>query len=124
MEDLVLVEGNNELNVQLTPIALARFFMPPEMEVRVTDGTILGMYWTCEFSVLITNQGDAPGTHTINWWDNAGVISGSRKITLQPGESYTWHLSQWVDFRRISTYIMNLSGDWEQDNFSQGIARP
>lgn len=106
------------------------FYMPAEMNVKVTDGTILGMYWTCEFSVTITNKGNAPGTHTIEWWDNCGVVGGSRTITLQPGESYSWGYSGWVDFRRlpgdygVSQYTMWLSGDWEANNISSGTAKP
>ena len=122
MKDILLVEGNNELNVQLTPIGLARFYMPAQMEVVVTNGDIAGMYWNCVFSVLITNKGDAPGTYTINWWDSVDVITGSRQITLQPSESYLWQLSQWVDFRRLASYIMTLQGGWEGDNLSIGEA--
>ena len=102
----------------------AKFYMPAEMEVKVTDGSILGMYWKCEFSCPITNTGDTPETHTISYQDNLGR-GGSEEITLAPGETYTWSLWYYIDFRRIAApYVWELIGDWEQDNYSRGEARP
>jgi hypothetical protein len=113
--------------VVVTAPARALFYMPGKMEVKVTDGTILDMYWNCEFSVLITNLGNAPATHTIevtgSWDQEPAHRQWTEKNALNPGESYVWKASQWIDFRRASFYRFTLAGDWEADNYSEGVAR-
>lgn len=106
--------------------AAARFYMPGRLDVKVTDGTYLDMYWRCAYSCVITNKGDAPGTHTIRWqhyYD--GTAFGSERslqITLEPGQSYQW--SHWVYIRLnlVNYGICKLWGDWEEDNYSEGIS--
>lgn len=121
MQDIVLIEGNNELNVEMVPIApppQARFHMPSTMEVSCKLSSYgNGMYRIQTYSCLITNRGDAPGTHTINWWsDHPDAPTGSRTITLNPGETYNWTHTQWATM--LLTYY--LEGDWEGDNVSSG----
>ncbi|MBA7680927.1 hypothetical protein ES703_89248 [subsurface metagenome] len=104
--------------------AKAQFYVPAMMEVKVTDGLILGMYWRCEFSCSITNNGNAPGTHNITWQDQHGR-GGSAQITLNPGETYPWSWSADIDFREvIPPLVCELWGDWEGDNYSRGEATP
>ncbi|MBA7599358.1 hypothetical protein ES703_06390 [subsurface metagenome] len=126
--DIILVEGGNELNVQLTPVpeegppvALVRFYMPPEMRKKLTDGTILDMYWNCEVWCDFTNNGDAPGTHNVHIWDSLGNVDFTLEVTLQPGETKTWYRAQWIDFRRISQYSVEAQGDWEENNYSKAV---
>ena len=105
-------------------VAKAKFYIPAEMTVKVTDGSILGMYWRCEFSAPITNVGDVPGTYTITYEDNAGR-GRSREITLSPGETYDWSVGWYVDFRRFSPpLVCVLEGDWPHNNYSSGEAWP
>ena len=99
------------------------FYMPPEMEVKVTNGSYMGMYWLCEFSVPITNKGEEAATHILTWRDSVEMEGHTQEITLAPGETYIWSHSQYIDFRRIPEYSLWLSGDWEGNNNSQGIAR-
>ena len=112
-------------NVEI--VAAPKFYMPGTMTVKITNGTILDMYWNCVFSVQITNKGDAPGTSKITATGGYSAEPIHRqwaeKVTLNPGEAYTWKASQWVDFRRTSWYKFTLVGDWVGDNYSEGIAR-
>jgi len=104
--------------------AVPQFYMPSAMTVKVTNGSILGMYWNCEVWCDITNNGDAPGTRNVHIWDSGGIVDVTIEVTLQPGETYTWHRSQWADFRRINSYSVWAEGDWEGDNYSAGVCGP
>lgn len=107
-----------------TEIPKAEFYMPAVMTVVVTDGSILGIYWGNRFSCAITNKGNISGTFTLTGRDNLGR-GGTWTITLAPGESYTWSVFYYIDFRRISApYVWELWGDWEGDNYSIGRAYP
>ena len=126
-----LTEAELNYHIQTQhPVAVAKFYMPSRMEVIVTDGSILDMYWNCEFSCQITNKGTGIGTHTIIWYDNVGVRYETAVITLNPGQSYLWKISQWVRFDLLPrdygvyAYIITLEGDWEGNNISIGEARP
>jgi len=105
-------------NPAAPPLAVAQFYVPPEMRKQLTDGTILGMYWNCEVWCDITNNGDGPGTHNVHIWDSGGIVDLTIEVTLQPGETYTWYRSQWADFRRLSSYSVWAQGDWEGNNYS------
>jgi hypothetical protein len=102
------------------------FYMPGQIDVRIEDGTILDMYWKCTFSLPIINAGGAPGKHVIAV---RGVYDGqlhrdyTQEISLNPGETYIWKLEQWVDFRRLSYYRVTLTGDWEANNYAEGVAQ-
>lgn len=104
--------------VIIAPLAVAQFYVPPEMRKKLTDGTIAGMYWNCEVWCDITNNGDAPGTHNVHIWDSIVNVDFTMEVTLQPGETCTWHRSQWIDFKRISRYSVWAQGDWEENNYS------
>lgn len=121
----------NGLTGSFKAVGVAKFYMPPVMTVKVTDGSILGMYWGCKFSVVITNNGDAPGTYTLRGQDNLASkwdgprTWGPKQITLALGQTYKWSVFYYIDFRRVSApYAWELWGDWEQDNYSRGEARP
>ncbi|MDD4985543.1 MAG: hypothetical protein PHQ43_07095 [Dehalococcoidales bacterium] len=108
-------------------IGVAQFVMPLQINVEVTgDGQILDMYWDCRFSVPVTNQGQAPGTHTLAI---VGLVDGqphrqwNQVIPLNPGETYLWSASQWIDFRRVSVYKFMVTGDWAGSNYAEGTAR-
>ncbi len=105
--------------------AAPKFYMPAEMTVKVTNGTIFDMYHKCEFSCPITNLGNAIGTHTL--WGERDFLGpfGPFSITLAPGETWTWSTWMHVDFSRVSApYTVKLFGDWEEDNYSVGKAYP
>ena len=104
--------------------AVAKFYMPATMTVRVTNGSILGMYWKCEFSCPITNRGNAPATHILSYKDSIDR-SETEEVTLNPGETFTWSTWSHIDFSRIAApYVWEITGDWEGDNYSKGEARP
>lgn len=66
-------------------IGVAKFYVPPEMTKKLTDGTILDMYWNCEVWCSITNKGDAPGTYNIHVWDSVANLDRTFSLTLGPG---------------------------------------
>jgi len=99
------------------------FYMPPTMDVVISgDGEIAGLYWNCAFSVLITNNGEVAGTQLLAWTDFA-ENNRSYSITLEPGETYLWTLSQWVNFRTVTSVTMYLQGNWAENNESTGVAQ-
>lgn len=111
------------------PPILSDNFVMSEMTVKVTGGgTILDMYWLCEFSSRIVNEGAAAGTHEIVWWDNYGNSPTCATIVLAPGGIYNWALSRWADFRRVPDLTIALQGDWRSEpmpgvNYAQAIAK-
>lgn len=105
--------------------AVARFYMPPVLDFWIDHVEIVGYhYHRITFGVTVTNQGDAPGTHNLEWhkfYDSTEIGHGERAtITLQPGESY--QLKDWVDidFSRCSNATFTVSGDWQGNNYSEG----
>ena len=124
ISDIVLVEGNNELNVQLVPLQ-AEFYMPPTMDMSIREHDILQWhYHEITWSLIITNRGGAPATHKI-WWQrfwNGNLFGGtpSEVITLNPGETYNWSDKGDVDFSRCHSAICKLYGDWPENNYSEG----
>jgi len=98
------------------PEEKAQFYMPAEM--RKAMYPTIEPYTVCEVWFDITNNGDAPGTHNVHIWDSVGNVDFTIPITLQPGEPYTWHRIQWIDFQRISRYSVRAQGDWEKNNYS------
>ncbi len=124
-DDIALVEGNNELNVQLVPIpvAQAEFYMPSTMEIWIDHQIIVGYYYhRITFKVLITNVGNAPATYTVErhiFWNGNEFSSGQDSITLAPGESYLWSKTVDVDFSRCSTCTAELYGNWPENNRSE-----
>ncbi len=121
LDDIVLVEGDNELNVQLVPIpvAEAEFYMSAEM--RKSMYPTIEPYTVCEVWCDITNKGDASGTRNVHILDSVGNVDFTMEVTLQPGETYTWHRAQWIDFSRISRYWVKAQGDWIGNNYSEAI---
>ena len=123
--DIILVEGNNELNVQLTQIALeAKFYMPATMQVS-ESGPVDGLY-TVNFSLRITNKGDAPGRYQLIWGSNETQPwyeeEASRIIEIEPGKSYDWSWS-WPEIPHYyrGYFTCWLFGAWEGDNSSVGV---
>ena len=98
--------------------------MPSQVEVEVTNGSYMSMYWMCEFSIPITNKGEEATTHVLTWRDSVEMEERTQEITLAPGQTYMWSHSQYIDFRRIDEYSVWLSGDWESYKVSAGTARP
>lgn len=115
----------NGLTGSFVVIAATKFYMPPQMTVEVTNGLILAQYWKCLFSVVITNKGETSGTRTITSVGSGPGLEPStltEKITLAPGQSYTFRAQLYVDFRQVPSYKLTLTGDWEEDNYSSGEA--
>ena len=124
--DIILVEGNNELNVQLTPIAapVSEFYMPATMQVS-ESGPVDGLY-TVNFSLRITNKGNASGRYQLTWGSNElgpqYEEEASRIIEIEPGKSYDWSWS-WPEIPHYyrGYFTVWLFGDWEADNSSVGV---
>ena len=103
---------------------LARFYMPPVMESSTQAITILRIpnnrtTYTC----LITNKGGAAGTHKVTgeaFYNGTKFSDQTYDITLAAGESYTWKKT--VDVQTIKRGSYKLTGDWAEDNCSEGWA--
>lgn len=123
---ITLQEGLNELNISLTPIAVPRpdFYMPPVLDFWIDHVTIVGYYYhRITYATVITNKGSAPGTHSINWevsWNGNVFSSGSRTITLNPGESYEHRQGVDIDFTRSHSATFKVYGNWQDNNYSEG----
>lgn len=116
----IFLDGNRKVHAVFQKVVapLSEFHVPAQMTKERLNGTILGMYWDCRVTCPITNNGKGPGTHTIHVWDSVGNLNRYIDITLQPGETYHWTHSQWINFRHIGTYIIWLEGDWINNNAS------
>lgn len=94
--------------------------------VEIWDGNILGMYWRVRFSKVIRNIGDGTGTHLTTWEETFGggyePRSGSKLLRLEPEERYVWMIENYYDFRKLSFVKVTLKGDWEKDNYAEGMA--
>lgn len=64
MADIVLVEGNNELNVSLTPIAALNFDMNITGITTAVD-KFATAFWVAEVTAVISNPNNVPVTHLI-----------------------------------------------------------
>jgi len=125
VSNIALVEGNNELNVEmlLIPVGAAEFYMPAEM--RKAMYPTIDPYTVCEVWVDVTNNGDAPGTQIVHIWDNVSAAENSPldtniTVNLQPGETKTvFHRTQWINFSRKPSYIVRAQGDWANNNYSE-----
>jgi len=58
MQDIVIVEGSNELNVQMVPIGVGEFIYVSELSVKVTN---VPSIYDIEYSVSVRNIGENPG---------------------------------------------------------------
>lgn len=104
-DDIVLVEGNNELNVQMSPIAPAPSapftFDQPTME-NVRTCPINSWAKTGDFKCRITNNASVRGVHTLSLYSTLysctwGYTTGPYKklsfeLILEPGEYYDYSL--------------------------------
>ena len=113
------------------PPAVARFYMPPTLNIR-EEGPYNGLY-KVTFSTEITNKGDATGREQLTWGSNYLTASPylpgygpweeevSRFIELRPGESYDWSYTYDEVFDYYSGYFTcKLFGGWEGNNSSVG----
>lgn len=93
MQDIVIIEGNNELNVEMVPIAAAQFIYVSSLR-REPIG------YDARWSVDVQNTGEAPGELTvvlynrmqepggINW--SAFMARDSDTHIVQPGQVVTF----------------------------------
>jgi len=81
----------------------------------------------CLFEATIINNGNKIGTHNItyngSYSGDPNHRQGTISITLNPGESYIWKQSQFINPSMISWYKFTLQGDWIGDNYSSGVAQ-
>lgn len=106
-------------DVVIAAPAVPQFYMPAGM--RKAMYPTIEPYTVCEVWCDINNKGDAPGTRNVHIWDSVGNVDFTMEVTLQPGETYTWHRTQWIDFSRISRYWVKAQGDWIGNNYSEAI---
>jgi len=103
MADIVLVEGNNELNVSLTPVGVAEFVYVSELRRWWTGGADFDTDW----SVDIQNIGEMAGDCTLRFYDrmkspyepyewSGFSLRETQKKTIQPGEVVTFSGRSWV----------------------------
>ncbi|MBA7641345.1 hypothetical protein ES703_49022 [subsurface metagenome] len=101
ISDILLVEGNNELNVEMVPIVAAPFSFSNLWVERVRCESATA--WnTLNFGCTITNPTDRSITHTLTPMFRVGYKGGysdpiSREeyaveLTLSPGQSYNYYL--------------------------------
>ncbi|GAJ03842.1 unnamed protein product, partial [marine sediment metagenome] len=101
LSDITLVEGNNELNVEMVPIVIPPFsFINPWVE----RGTCLSATaWnTLNFGCTITNPTGRSMTHILTPMYRVGTKRGysdpiareefAREVTIPPGGSYNYYL--------------------------------
>ena len=100
-DDIVLVEGDNELNVSLTPIVVPPFTFSDVRVQRVRCQSATA-YNTINFWCTITNSTSRSVTHVLTPWYRTETKRGygdpysrpqyAREITLSPGQSYSYYL--------------------------------
>jgi len=105
------------------PAGKAKFYMDPIINFTVQDGTWMGMYWHYRFSNIIINNGTEAGTYDIT---HEILVNGTelferakKTISLEPGETYEWWREIDIDWRQVSYVKVSLSGNWEEDNYSE-----
>ena len=102
----------------------ARFYMPAVMESITKAITILRIpYNRTTYRCLITNKGSAAGTRKVvgeAFYNGTRFSDRTEDITLAAGESYTW--TKRVDVQTIKRGSYKLTGDWAEDNCSEGWA--
>ncbi len=95
---------------------LAEFYMPAQM--RKAKYPTIDPYTVCEVWLDITNKGDVPGVQIVHIWDSAGNVDTYETVILPPGETYTWHRSQWIGYG-LSSYWVKAQGNWVGNNYSE-----
>jgi len=85
-------------------------------------------YTVCETWVDVTNNSAGPGVQILHVWDSVGNVDSEIEITLNPGETHTWHRVQWIDFSRISSYkveaetgYFDTQDRWVRSDYSKVI---
>lgn len=118
------------------PPTPAKFYMPPTVAASVVKRTILRIpYNRITFSCVITNKGEATGTHTLTaqvFWSNgteedptSSIVKlnefhhTKKTITLSAGGSYKW--STGVDVWQSKKATCKLRGDWSDNNTATGV---
>jgi len=118
------------------PELKAQFYMPPTVEASVVKTSILRVPINrITFSCLITNKGNASGTHTFTaraYWNNGTEADPTLSttvlnefwdrtytITLAPGGTHKW--SKVVDVWQGKRATLKLKGDWEDNNTAIGV---
>ena len=95
MSDIVVAEGLNELNVQMTPVAQVSHWSYANLRCSSPwDPT--GDHPIYDIECDVTNVGSARETRTVQlWtiWDGATSwwMLNSVEVTLDPGETYHYH---------------------------------
>lgn len=123
-DDIALVEGANELNVQLVPLQ-AEFYMPPLIDFWIGHEIIVGYYYhRVYYGVTVTNNGSVAATHEIEYFVDFGGYFDPRtmQLTLAPGESKDLKFGHVdLDFQRgPSNAYFTIIGDWEGNNRADG----
>ncbi len=82
---MILVEGNNELNVQMVPIGIAEFaYVSGLRQSFFETGTIWGVKTCVRYEVDIQNQGDSPAVCSV-------MFQSSMQHPYQPGVWADWN---------------------------------
>lgn len=93
--DIVLVEGNNELNVGMTPIPVVSRFRYPNISCR-SPWNEAGIHPIYDIECDVTNEGTDRETRIVQFWVHWDSTDryynpNSVEVTLDPGESYHYH---------------------------------
>ncbi|GAI75526.1 unnamed protein product [marine sediment metagenome] len=94
--DIALVEGNNELNVQMTPLPVGSFTYS-NVSARMVSFNPAPAFYTMTFSCRVTNLTDATIARTLRlmYGSDGGSFYNYRGIslslTLAPGQSYNFY---------------------------------
>lgn len=102
------------------PPGQAEFYMPPEMEAKITEQwTMPPYYYVMTYKCPITNKGTARGTQTITVSNNhpEWLESWTVQVSLDPGETYIWSYRQLA----VAPLTFYLDGDWKGNNHSVGV---
>jgi len=118
MGDIALVEGNNELDIVLQPIA------PPEgydVTLGVSNLTpeVLEVFqWWAD----ITNLGSVPATPTIEWYKD-GSLFNVITFTFNPGQTFKLYASS-TNFGTPGIHTLGVSVDGVTDEVELNVGAP
>ena len=114
--------GAKKLEPEPEPEPEAQFYMPPKFtRAEITSRWEMPpYYYVMNFECPITNKGDAVETQTIVVGNNHPdeLTPWSFSLTLNPGETYLWKHFQ----NAIWPMTFYLQGDWEVNNYSEGVS--
>jgi len=93
-DDIALVEGDNELNVGMVPIAAPQPFTFSNVWTKKVIMYDAPAWETMEFYCTVTNPNDVTATELLKvmcrWGTGSAYLQWTFELTLAPGQSYNF----------------------------------